>query len=143
MSNFTSDIEKQFSKLGKDIQQFVEKVVPGQPRESHFSPDCDIVEGADHYTILVDLPGLSKKQMSLTQKDRVLTVRGEREFVLEADETLKKNERKRGIFSRSFAVPAHADPSSVSATFKNGVLHIKLSKTGTGDEENSASIPIK
>lgn len=143
MSNFTVNIEKQFSKLGKDIQQFVEKVVPLQTEEGHFTPACDIIEGKDQYIIKIDLPGLNKKEVSLSLKDRVITIRGEREMVLEEEQILKRNERKQGMFSRSFAVPGYVDPSSVSATFKDGVLSVKLSKTGVDNEEDSTSIPIK
>jgi HSP20 family protein len=143
MSNFTIDIEKQLSKLGKDIQQFVEKVA--QPHSPHigFNPDCDLVESDEIYSILMDLPGMNKKQIQIKLKDRVLTVNGERELYLEDGEVLKKSGRKQGSFSRSFALPDNVDTASISAAFKDGVLRIKISKTGLESEDSSQSIPIK
>lgn len=143
MSNFTIDIEKQLSKLGKDIQQFVEKVA--QPHSPHggFNPDSDVVESDEMYSILMDLPGMVKKQIQIKLKDRVLTVKGERELYLEDGEVLKRSGRKQGSFSRSYALSDNVDTSSVSATFKDGVLRIKISKTGMESEDNAQSIPIK
>jgi HSP20 family protein len=143
MSNITIDIEKQLSKLGKDIQQFVEKVAQPQRAQSGFNPDSDLVESDQIYSILMDLPGMNKKQIQIKLKDRVLTVSGERELYLEDGEVLKKSGRRQGTFSRSFALPDNVDTASISAAFKDGVLRIKISKTGLESEDSSQSIPIK
>ena len=142
MSNFTIDIEKQLSKLGKDIQQFVEKIAPADAAHGHFSPDCDITESDSAFSVFMDLPGMKKKQITIELKDRVMTVSGERELYLEDGEKRKKAERKFGSFSRSFAIPQYADESSIKATFSNGVLQISLIKTGQDEEDSSKSIPI-
>lgn len=143
MSNFTTDIEKQFSKLGKDIQQFVEKITPFPAEEGNFQPECDIIENPEQYVIAIDLPGLKKSQVKVSLKNHVLTVSGNREFLLEEGETLKRSERKQGSFTRSFALPEEVDTTSVSAKFKDGVLHIKLSKSGLAEDENSQTIPVQ
>ncbi len=142
MSNFNIDIEKQLSKLGRDIQQFVEKISVADDSGGHFNPDCDIVESENIFSVFIDLPGMSKKQIKITLKNNVLTISGERELFLEDEEVLKRSERKQGSFSRSFALPDSADTSSVTATFKNGVLQVKILKTGVDDTDESQSIPI-
>lgn len=144
MSNFSIDLEKQLSKLGKDIQQFVERTVPGQGGDSaYFNPSSDVIESDEQYTILVDLPGMSKKEVKITLKHHVLTVSGERELYLDDGETLVRHERKQGAFSKAFAVPEQVDESSVSASFSNGVLTITLKKTGMDSDSEATSIPIK
>lgn len=143
MSNFTIDLEKQLSKLGRDIQQFVEKTVPGQGTASHFEPACDVVESEKEFSIFTDLPGMKKDQVKISLKDKVLTVSGERELFLEDDEKLIRSERRQGAFSKAFAIPEHADQTSISATFSDGVLKISLKKIGMEDESESTSIPIK
>ncbi len=143
MSNFTIDIEKQLSRLGKDIQQFVERVAPINLDSGDFHPACDIVESNEIFSILLDLPGMKKKQIKITLKDRVISISGERELYLEDGEELKRSERKHGSFSRSFALPETADTSSISATFKEGVLYVRISKKGMEEENDSQSIPIK
>lgn len=142
MSKITSDIEKRLSTLGKDIQHFVDKLVPIDQVERDFKPDCDVVESAGHFKILVDLPGLKKEQVKLTLKGEVLTIEGEREIYLEDGESIKREERKQGGFIRSFAIPEYADKSSIKADFKDGVLTIEISKKNDGDAEAS-TIPIQ
>jgi HSP20 family protein len=143
MSNFTIDIEKQLSKLGKDIQQFVEKIAPVNMDTGDFHPACDIVESGDVFSIHIDLPGMKKKQVKITLKNNVITISGERELYLEDGEVLTRSERKQGSFSRSFALPDNTDISSISASFKEGVLHVKISKKGVEEDNDAQSIPIK
>lgn len=142
MSNLNIDIEKQLSRLGKDIQGIVERLVPLNVEAGDFKPGCDIVESDSVYSLYMDLPGMKKKDINITLKDRVLTVSGERELFLDDNEVLKRSERTQGSFSRSFALPENADVSSVDATFKEGVLHVKISKAGV-EGDDSQSIPIK
>lgn len=143
MSKSTIDIEKQLSKLGKEIQQFVERVVPGVDYEGHFKPACDIIESESSFSVLMDLPGMTKKMIQISLKSRVLTISGDRELYLDDEESLKRSERKQGSFSRSFALPDEADEKSISATFKDGVLKIKLKKTESEESGDSTTIPIK
>ncbi len=141
MSNFSIDLEKQLSKLGKDIQQLVERAIPVQ-QPADFHPRCDVIDGKDYVKIAADLPGLRKEQVSLTLKNGVVTISGTREFALENGEERVKGERPEGSFSRAFAIPEGGDESSISATFKDGVLTVKiLKKKGSGDAD-STSIPI-
>lgn len=140
MSNFKIDIEKQLTSLGREIQQFVERLTPLDD-ERDFSPVCDIVESDNLYRIMADLPGMEKEQVKITLKDRVLKIEGTRELYLENEETLKREERPQGSFIRSFSIPDNADASSIEASFKNGVLTVRILKKGSGDAE-ADSIPI-
>ncbi|MFU8812632.1 MAG: Hsp20/alpha crystallin family protein [Balneolaceae bacterium] len=141
MSQFQIDIEKQLSQLGKDIQQFVERMTTA-PQEGDFKPDCDIAESETSFKIWVDLPGLSKKEVHVSLNGLVLTVEGERELTLEDGDELKREERKQGRFVRSFAVPASIEADSVKARFKNGVLAIEIDKKADRASDGS-SIPIQ
>lgn len=143
MSDFTGfgvEIEKQLSRLGKDIQQFVEKVVPLANEDKDFAPDCDIVESENEFKILLDLPGLSKKEIGIALKDNVLTVKGEREITVGEDEEFKRQERKRGAFARSFAVPQNVNAAEIQANFRNGVLTVSMPKSDA--LKDSQSIPV-
>lgn len=139
-SEFGIEIEKHLSRLGKDIQQFVEKVVPLSSEEKDFTPDCDIVESTDEYKLLLDLPGLSKKDIEISLKDHVLTVKGRREINFSEDENLKRGERKKGAFARSFAIPPKVNAAEIKANFKNGVLTVAMPKSEVLDE--TQKIPV-
>lgn len=143
MSNFTIDIEKQLSKLGKDIQHFVENVTHVSQDKGDFHPGCDIAESDSQYRIMVDLPGMKKEQVKITFQSGVISISGERELYLNDDEKLKRSERRQGSFVRSFALPENVDTTSISATFNDGVLQVKILKKGIEQENESQSIPIE
>lgn len=141
MNEFTIDIEKQLTRLGNDIQDFVERIVPLEDQGHDFAPVCDIIESSDTYVIKLDLPGLSKKEINVALKEHVLTVKGERVEELDEDEAFRRQERSVGVFSRSFALPENVDTSETDALFRNGVLKITMAKSG--EVNDSTSIPIK
>lgn len=135
MDNFRVDIEKQLSKLGRDIQQFVERVVPLVDEGQDFTPACDIIENDSEFDIRVDLPGMNKEEIDLKITNHVLTVQGERETVEGKEPRYVRRERKTGSFSRSFVLPEDVDTDRIKARFEDGVLSVdvpKLKKSNNG-----------
>lgn len=141
MTDFTIDIEKKLSRLGKDIQQMVERIVPLEDKGHDFRPVCDILESDDEYKIILDIPGLAKKEINISLKDYVLTVKGERVNDSNEADIYRRQERSVGIFSRSFALPQNVVTEDLSAHFRNGVLTVSMQKLG--ENEDSTNIPIK
>ncbi len=143
MGDFTEfgiEIEKHLSKIGKDVQQFVEKVVPLTHDDKDFAPDCDIVESEEEYKILLDLPGLAKKEIGIALKNNVLTIKGERDIQVGEGEEFKRQERRRGAFARSFALPEAVNSAEISANFRNGVLTVSMPKSDK--LKDTTSIPV-
>ncbi len=93
-------------------------------------PRVDIREGADGLTLLMDLPGLTKEDVTITLENNILTIAGERKF--EAEETKNESyhrlERQYGAFSRSFTLAPTVRTDKVEASFEHGVLSILLPK---------------
>ena len=135
------EIEKQVHKFGQELQDFVERVVPSSSKAKDFRPEADLIVSEKSLNIVMDLPGLTKKEIAITRKQNVLTVRGEREVILADGEQYKRNERKSGAFMRSFAIPEEADASSITASFRNGVLTIQLPMDSTN--EDTTHIPVQ
>ncbi len=143
MADFTEfgiEIEKHLSKIGKDVQQFMEKVVPLTNEDKDFAPDCDIIESEEEYKILLDLPGLAKKEIGISLKNNVLTIKGEREITAAEGEEFKRQERKRGAFARSFALPENVNTAEINAHFRNGVLTVSMPKSDK--LKDTTSIPV-
>jgi HSP20 family protein len=101
------------------------------PRSSDASlwvPAMDIVEGSDHYTITVELPGASKDDVTVECHENLLTIKGEKRSEREEDEGHHHyTERTYGRFSRSVRLPSDA-AEDVEATFKDGVLNVEIPK---------------
>lgn len=93
-----------------------------------WAPPVDIYESDDHAVVLkADLPDLKREDFSVTFENGVLTIRGERKFDQAARrESFQRVERQYGTFSRSFTLPNTVDASRISATYKDGVLTVRL-----------------
>ena len=102
-------------------------------------PNVDIHENKMDFTLSMDLPGLSKKEVSLNVDDSVLIISGERSSS-EKSADARRVERGYGKFKRSFSLPENVNASEINASFKNGELIVTLPKT---EETLSKSKEIK
>lgn len=92
-------------------------------------PAMDLVETADHFVLKADLPGMSHEDVSIEVEDRVLTIAGERkEQHPAAKEGFVRLERAFGQFRRQLTLPDGVDPDALAATFKDGVLELRIPK---------------
>ena|SRR5688572_26950874 len=91
-------------------------------------PPVDIYETDDHEVVLkAELPDLKREDIGLTFENGVLTITGERKLEQEIRrEHYHRNERQYGSFSRSFTLPNTIDPSRINASYKDGVLTVRL-----------------
>jgi len=89
----------------------------------------DIKEDDSSITLHAEIPGMSKDDIKLSYNDNVLTIRGERKSdVREEKVNYIKVERKYGFFSRSFSIDVPVDYKAIKASYKDGILEVKLPK---------------
>jgi len=95
-------------------------------------PALDVYETDDAVVLKADMPGLSKDQIEVNLADSTLTVTGEKKKEAEVkvkEEHYYRSERSFGSFSRTVHLPADVKSAAAKATFKNGVLEVRLPKT--------------
>lgn len=101
-----------------------------EDRVENWLPAIDVKENEKEITVVADVPGLEKENLTITVHEGVLTVRGERKQEEEVrEENYHRVERTYGTFERRIGLPAEVDGETVKATFRNGVLKIVLPKT--------------
>jgi HSP20 family protein len=94
-----------------------------------WSPAVDIYETENELVLKADLPDVDPKDVDVRVENLTLTISGERKFEKSDNEKgFHRIERSYGNFTRSFAVPNTFDTENIAATFKNGVLTVKLPK---------------
>jgi HSP20 family protein len=94
-----------------------------------WTPPVDIYETDEALILQAELPGISKDEVSVELKDNTLVLRGERKRTHEVNEDrYQRMERTYGAFQRSFVLPTTVDQNRVMASFKDGVLELKLPK---------------
>jgi len=93
-------------------------------------PVVDMYETKDDLLLNFELPGVREKDVSPSITGDLLTVRGERQFRQELkDDHTYHIERAYGKFERTVQLPMPVQAGRVTATFRDGVLEVKLPKT--------------
>ena len=95
-----------------------------------WAPRTDLSETEDVYRIRLDVPGMTKEDITINLQNNTLTVSGERtsERSDEGEEYVRV-ERAFGNFHRTFTLPDAVDPDNVGAVYDEGVLTINVPKT--------------
>jgi HSP20 family protein len=93
-----------------------------------WTPAVDIYETEGREVVIkAELPDLKREDISVTFENNVLTLKVERK--LEQDvkrDSFHRIERRHGAFSRSFTLPSTVDAGQISASYKDGVLTVRL-----------------
>ncbi len=97
--------------------------------ENSFSPKVNVAERDDAISLTFELPGMEKSDIKVLVKDNILTVSGERKIETEVkSDDYFRSEISSGAFSRSFNLPDSVKTDGVQADYKNGLLHVVLTK---------------
>lgn len=106
-----------------------------------WAPKLDFSETKDAFMMKAEIPGVEQKDLTVSLQDQMLTIKGEKHKEKEEkDEKYHRVERSWGAFSRTIALPVGVDTEKVNATFKDGVLTVKLQKTPAA---KGTTIPVK
>ena len=107
---------------------------------SEWLPPVDISETETEYRIDVEIPAVARDDVAVSVKDGVLTVTGERKVEKDTDGKRHRVERQYGRFSRSFRLPENVDEDHISASSRDGVLYLVVSKK---EKEKPRTIEVK
>lgn len=96
---------------------------------SSFVPAVNTRENESAYFIEIDLPGINKDEISISNNGGIITVSGERNFSKETKkDDYYKIESSYGKFQRSFHLPKDIDAENIDAKYSNGVLEVVIPK---------------
>jgi HSP20 family protein len=100
----------------------------GEGLSRNWVPPVDIYETEQHEIVIqAELPGMKREDLDITFENNVLTVKGERKIEHEIPrDRFQRVERFKGSFSRSFTLPATIDAGNIAASYKDGVLTVRL-----------------
>ena len=97
--------------------------------ERMWAPLSDMYETKDDLFVTFELPGVREKDVNVSITSDMLTLKGERRFERDVkDEGYYRLERVYGKFDRSMPLPVAVQADKVKATYRDGVLEIRLPK---------------
>jgi HSP20 family protein len=92
-------------------------------------PAVDMHETKDDLVLRVEVPGVREKDVAVSITGDLLTIRGERRWEDESkDQKFLHVERVYGQFERMIQLPLAVQTDKVKASYRDGVLEIKLPK---------------
>ena len=100
------------------------------------TPRVDVTEEDDAYTLEMELPGRTEKDVNIELDHDNLTISSKISEEKETKEDKKDKKKAKYIlkerhyseFTRRFALPSDVDEEGISANFKNGILSISIKK---------------
>ena len=100
-------------------------------------PNIEISETEKDVKILAELPGVEEKDITVSLREGVLTLKGEQKS--DSNGSLY-NERLHGKFERSIPLGSDIDPDKVTTSFKHGVLTIAFAKRSDAHKQVKHSL---
>jgi HSP20 family protein len=112
-----------------DLFDFLSSAPQAEGYVSEEFPQVILSTNKEFVIVRAELPGINAGDLDVQVVNDLLTIKGERKPTAEASAvTYLRRERDHGTFARSIMMPEKVDPDRVTASYKDGVLIIKLPK---------------
>jgi HSP20 family protein len=132
LERFADEIDNVFDDFGLGRNWLAPRFGRGWPRTARsgmdlFVPQLEVHQQNDELVIRTDLPGMKKEDVSIDVTDNAITISGERRQEQETERSgMYRSERSYGRFSRTLPLPEGALTDQAKATFKDGVLEVRM-----------------
>jgi HSP20 family protein len=120
----------------KELAPKEEKTVPAR----FYVPNADIFETDDALTVVMEIPGVEKKDVSVNLENEVLRIEGKIDFSKYESLEPVYAEYNIGHYARAFTLSNKIDQEGITADLADGVLTLTLKKA---KEAVPKRIPIK
>lgn len=108
----------------KELAAKEEKTVPAR----YYVPNTDIYETEEALTLVMEMPGVEKKDVSVQLENDVLRVEGRIDFAKYERLDPVYSEYNVGHYARGFTLSDKIDQDGISAELADGVLTLTLKK---------------
>jgi HSP20 family protein len=124
----------EFDRLRTEMDQMFDRFLPRTARWSEaspvFSPAVDLYETADDVVLNAYLPGMSREDIHLEVLGDTIHIWGEsKPNIPEKDVTVHLVQGGFGQFDFRYRLPVEVSAEGCKATYRNGVLEIRLPKS--------------
>jgi HSP20 family protein len=117
------------SEMNRLFDNFLGRSSHSGASERAWAPVADMYETTEELVIKLDLPGITEKDVQLSITADLLSIKGQRLGTEEAKpEAYYSLERWTGRFERMFQVPISVQADKVRASYREGVLTVRLPK---------------
>lgn len=108
----------------KEVASSGEKTIPART----FTPAADIFETQEALTVVLEIPGVEKKDLDVQLENDLLRIEGRIDFKKYDGLEPLYSEYNVGHFARSFSLSSQIDAKRITAALEDGVLTLTLPK---------------
>lgn len=108
----------------KEVAARGERTTPGR----YYVPPADIYETDEALTVVMEMPGLERNNLTVSLENDMLQVHGQIDFSKYEGLEPIYTEYNVGHYARSFTLSRKIDQERISAQMKDGVLTLTLPK---------------
>ena len=120
-------IWQEMDQLQREMNRLFDSTSRGRVVSAPSYPAINIWTNDDGQLITAEMPGVHPEDINIDVNADALSISGERKpDDVAKDANYHRRERGYGAFSRTIQLPFMVDTNKVEATFKNGVLMIRL-----------------
>ncbi len=92
-------------------------------------PPVNVLQDAEgNYVVRFEMPGVSPRDINIESHGRTLVLSGKRDASTDHNGGFHRRERGAGQFSRSFQLPTGLDLDRAEASYKQGMLTLRIPK---------------
>ena len=126
---FLTPFDKMFDQIINSQFPEIEKQIGVKPFKGTAYPKINVYEWADKVGVIAEIPGLSKKDLSVEVTDGVLTISGDKHKLFDVgDAKVIRRELKESSFKRQFELGEELNGKDIKAKFEDGILTIDIPK---------------
>ena len=126
-----------------NMEDTLERVFPSQ-MPALKQPRVDVVDLGDALQVVADMPGVQKEDIEINLTPERIEISAESSTETERkDEDYTYRERGYASYRRMLDLPADVIPGKAEATFKNGVLEVKIPKKEPTAVEKKTRVNVK
>jgi HSP20 family protein len=121
-----------FDELRRGMDDLLHRVLPAggavPAARAGAYPALNLYETPDGYVLTAELPGVAGDAIDVSVEGDRVTLRGERRSERPTEASIHRRERPTGEFRRALQLPVPIDADKVEATYRSGVLTLRLPK---------------
>jgi len=133
---------KMLKDLFDEYDRFFDDFFNLVPRSERYQLNSDLVENDKEYNLTIELPGIEKEDIKISYENNYLTISAEKKANIDKSDESKNYVHKEiyyGSCQRRFYLE-NVDSEKIKASYKNGILEVKLPKKEVIDGTKYISI---
>lgn len=140
-----TEVEQTYNTVKDEVEKQFKQESSNEVKDTQeFKPATNIRDDKDNFYVEIDVPGLTREDISIELDDKYLIISGERKFKEELSEKdYYKLQSFKGKFIRKLRLPINANLDKIEAKVTDGVLEIVIPKIEVTLKEDKKKVIIK